>query len=188
MSFSPGDVLSAADMNAIAAALVPTGSVTSFAGSAAPTGWLLCDGANVSRSTFATLFAAIGTTYGVGDGSTTFGLPNLRGRVPVGFNASETEFDALGKTGGAKTHTLTTAELPVHQHGMAHTHNVSTQGTTSTTHSHEGTAVSQSGTGFSAAGSYATGGASTANTGNTGSGTAHNNLSPYIALNFIIKA
>lgn len=62
----------------------PTGAVIGFAGSSAPSGWLLCDGSAVSRTTYADLFTAIGTSYGVGDGSTTFNLPDLRGRVPVG--------------------------------------------------------------------------------------------------------
>jgi microcystin-dependent protein len=78
-----------------------------FAGSTAPTGWLLCDGTAVSRTTYSDLFAITSTTYGVGDGSTTFNLPNLKGRVPVGLDTSQTEFDVLGETGGAKTHTLT---------------------------------------------------------------------------------
>lgn len=63
---------------------VPAGSMTAFAGSSAPTGWLLSYGQEVSRSTYATLFAAIGTTYGTGDGSTTFNLPDLRGRTLAG--------------------------------------------------------------------------------------------------------
>lgn len=62
----------------------PTGSLIAFAGSAAPTGWLLCDGTAVSRTTYATLFSTISTTYGAGDGSTTFGLPDMRGRAPIG--------------------------------------------------------------------------------------------------------
>ena len=80
----------------------PTGAVSAFAGSAAPTGWLLCDGSDVSRTTYSDLFAVVGTTYGAGDGSTTFGLPNLEGRVPVGLDAGQTEFDALAETGGSK--------------------------------------------------------------------------------------
>jgi hypothetical protein len=60
------------------------GMVAAYAGSSAPSGWLLCDGTAVSRTTYSALFAAIGTSYGAGDGSTTFNLPDLRGRVPVG--------------------------------------------------------------------------------------------------------
>ena len=84
--------------------MMPTGAVLPYAGSSAPTGFLLCDGSAVSRTTYANLFAVIGTTYGAGDGSTTFNLPNFKGRVGVGFDANQTEFNALGKTGGAKTH------------------------------------------------------------------------------------
>jgi microcystin-dependent protein len=83
----------------------PSGAVMAYAGSAAPSGWLLADGTAVSRTTYADLFAVVGTTYGVGDGSTTFNLPNLKGRFPVGRDAAQTEFDTLAETGGAKTHT-----------------------------------------------------------------------------------
>ena len=65
----------------------PVGVITPFAGSSAPTGWLLCDGSAVSRTTYSTLFAIISTTYGVGDGSTTFNLPNLRSRSVIGVGA-----------------------------------------------------------------------------------------------------
>ena len=66
----------------------PAGSITQFGGSSTPSGWLLCNGSAVSRSTYSNLFTVIGTTYGVGDGSTTFNLPNLKGKVPVGYNSS----------------------------------------------------------------------------------------------------
>lgn len=87
--------------------LVVSGAVTMFAGATPklPSGWLFCDGAAVSRTTYAELFSAIGTTYGVGDSSTTFNLPNFRGRVPVGYDATQTEFDILGESGGTKAHT-----------------------------------------------------------------------------------
>ena len=65
--------------------IMPSGSIIAFGGAAAPdAGWLLCDGSNVSRSTYARLFAAISTAYGTGDGSSTFGLPDLRDRVLLG--------------------------------------------------------------------------------------------------------
>lgn len=97
-------------------AAVPTGVIAPFAGSAAPSGWLLCDGAAVSRTTYSALFAVLGTKYGSGDGSTTFNVPNLRGRVPAGLDAGQTEFNDRGKTGGVKTHTLAMAEMPSHSH------------------------------------------------------------------------
>lgn len=83
----------------------PSGSIMAFGSTTPPSGWLLCDGTAVSRTTYAALFAVIGTTYGAGDGSTTFNLPNLKGRAIVGYNSADTDFDTLGETGGAKTST-----------------------------------------------------------------------------------
>lgn len=103
-------------LNSIIESLVPTGSISVFAGSTAPNGWLICDGSAVSRTTYANLFSIIGTTYGDGDGSTTFSLPNLKGRVIVGQDTSDTDFDVIGETGGEKQHTLTIAEMPSHNH------------------------------------------------------------------------
>ena len=115
--------------------LTPTGSVTQYAGSSAPTGWMFCDGAAVSRTTYAALFAVIGTTFGSGDGTTTFNLPDLKGRVPVGKAVAGT-FASLAATGGAETHTLTTAQIPSHQHNVSeYVHSV-TQSNALTTHNH----------------------------------------------------
>lgn len=120
----------------VQAGLNPAGAIQAYGGSSAPTGYLLCDGSAVSRSTYADLFTAIGTTYGAGDGSTTFNIPNLKGRVPVGRDSAQTEFDVLGETGGAKTHTLTTAEIAAHQHNIsAYTHTVN-QSNALGTHDH----------------------------------------------------
>jgi len=145
-----------------------TGMVLPYAGASAPTGFLLCDGAAVSRSTYADLFALISTTYGVGDGSTTFNLPNLKGRVPVGLDTAQSEFDVLGETGGAKTHTLTIAQIPAHNH-----QNLWGIG-------------SQSGGNRLQSGNYNPVG-NTTPTADTGGGEAHPNLQPYIVLNYIIK-
>jgi len=82
-----------------AALLMPTGVVLPFAGLSAPSGWLACDGTAISRTTYATLFAAISTSYGVGDGSTTFNLPDLRGRFPR-FNDSMFGGSAAGRDSG----------------------------------------------------------------------------------------
>lgn len=114
-----------------AAPATPTGSVTMFAGSTAPTDWLLCDGAAVSRTTYADLFAVLGTTYGAGDGSTTFNLPDLRDRAPVGASGTK----ALGSTGGADSVTLSKGNLPPHEHSMNHGHTASSS--TAGDHQHE---------------------------------------------------
>jgi microcystin-dependent protein len=90
----------------------PAGIVMPFAGSTAPEGYLLCDGSAVSRSDYATLFGVIGTTYGAGDGSTTFNVPDLSGRVVIGVSGSH----ALASTGGSETVTLSASELPAHSH------------------------------------------------------------------------
>ena len=91
---------------------LPIGGIIPFGSATAPTNWLVCDGSAVSRTTYSELFAVIGTSYGAGDGSTTFNLPNLKGKVPVGQDTSDTSFDVMGETGGEKTHTLTASEIP----------------------------------------------------------------------------
>jgi microcystin-dependent protein len=151
----------------------PPGSITMFAGSSAPEGYLLCQGQAVSRSTYSDLFAVIGTTYGSGDNSTTFNVPNLEGRVPVGLDTSQTEFNVLGETGGAKTHTLTSGEMPSHVHDQYVT-------------ASPGGYIDgrESWTGDKLVAPYPSG----ITTGSSGGGGAHNNLQPYIVLNYIIKA
>jgi len=131
----------------------PPGVINQYAGTTAPTGYLLCQGQAVSRATYADLFAIIGTTYGAGNGSTTFNLPDLRQRIPVGMHSSGT-FNALNNTGGAETHTITTAQLPAHTHGVgtlatnstgAHTHASGTLATSSSgAHTHS--RITQGGT------------------------------------------
>lgn len=182
----------------------PTGTLTPFAGSSAPAGYLLANGAAVSRSTYSQLFAVIGTTYGVGDGSTTFTLPDTRGVVVAGVDASQAEFDLVGKKGGVKKHTLTASEIPAHAHVIPeHGHaaavhgsgdlpaQMSNDGGTGT-----GTQAARRGTDTgSAAGIRGTShahGITVYNQGaywsqNTGGGASHQNLQPYISLNHIIK-
>ncbi len=152
------------------AAGVPTGTLIAWPASAAPTGYLLCDGAAVSRADYVALFAVIGTTYGVGDGSTTFNLPDLRGRAPVGKDAGQVEFDALGETGGAKAHTLSISEMP------AHTHQQAVRDTILGAETRAEKLTTGSGQVASADVTAATGG-----------GAAHNNLQPYLVLQFVIK-
>lgn len=117
----------------------PVGTVILNAAANVPIGWLLCNGQAVSRTTYAALFAALSTTWGVGDGSTTFNVPDLRGRFPRGVAASGTG-DALGDTFGADTHTHTG---PSHVHtGPSHTHNTNITSFSSGSgglHDHDGT-------------------------------------------------
>jgi microcystin-dependent protein len=115
---------------------IPVGSIIPYGTSLAPTGWLICDGSAVNRvGTYADLFAVIGTTYGAGNGTTTFNLPNLKGKVVVGFDLTQTEFDVIGETGGAKTHTLTEAETRGHTHSVPGA--TITSGGNSVSHVHE---------------------------------------------------
>lgn len=155
-------------------ASLPAGTIVQWPGATAPANWLLADGAAVSRITYASLFAAIGVQYGSGDGTTTFNLPNLKGRVAVGLDSSQTEFDVLGETGGAKTHTLTTAEMPSHNHDNT----IWNPGYTSGIYNSYR---------MSAVDNVYTNGAVLGQTASKGGGGAHNNLQPYIVLNYIIK-
>lgn len=169
----------------------PVGSVVMHAGASAPSGYLLCRGQVVSRTTYAALFAVLGVTYGAGDGSTTFTLPNLQGRVPVGLDATQTEFDALAETGGAKTHTLTVDQMPSHAH-MNRT--VSRFSVTGTAH---GSAAGSNG-GRSLVMGVGSGrfihDVDTHRVNSTdqrneplGGDQPHNNLQPYLVMNYIIK-
>jgi microcystin-dependent protein len=103
-----------AQINSISGGSVPSGAMLDFAGTSAPAGWLGCDGSAVSRATFSSLFTAIGVTWGSGDGSTTFNIPDFRRRTAVGSGGSGTGVlgNTVGNVGGSETHTLTQAELP----------------------------------------------------------------------------
>ena len=83
--------------------LAPVGAMNAYAGSSAPSGWLLCNGAAVSRSTYSALFSVVSTAYGAGDGSTTFNVPDLRGRVPFGLNSANSDVDDLSDNDGIVT-------------------------------------------------------------------------------------
>lgn len=191
----------------------PAGTILDYAGSTAPEGYLLCYGQAVSRSTYSTLFTAIGTTYGVGDGSSTFNLPDLRGRAVFGKDnmggsaasritdaVSSVDGTTLGDTGGAQSHTLTTAQLPAHYHDVylndpGHSHGGDTNSSTYTAGSGGatvavgGAAIPSNTTGITVR--SASGGGGTANrthtSGSTMDGDAHPILNPAIILNKIIK-
>lgn len=170
---------------------LPAGAVFPFGGTSIPAGWpfLLCQGQAVNRTTYADLFTAISTKYGVGDGSTTFNVPDLRGRTPVSINTGDSSFDAVNDKGGAKTVTLSKAAMPGNDTGTLELHNAAGPtilfsadgdaftdggGHGSQYHSHENpntAAYSHGTTGFSLG---------------FGNG-AHNNLQWYVALHFIIK-
>ena len=104
------DLATAAGTNAV----LPTGTITTYGGSTAPSGWLVCDGSAISRASYSTLFGIIGTSYGSGDGSTTFNLPDLQGRVPAGYAASggHTDVSTLGNNDGVAL----ASRRPKHQH------------------------------------------------------------------------
>jgi microcystin-dependent protein len=193
----------------------PVGALLSYAGAAAPAGWLLCDGAAVSRSTYAALFAVLGSTYGAGDGSTTFNVPDLRNRVAVGSGSTYSR----AQTGGAATVTLSSTQMPSHSHSFsdstdsAGSHGHSGSADSGGSHTHSYTAASPrynmlAGGGTEAAtavGSTTGSGGShshsvTINSGGShshtlsgstataGSGGSHENMPPFVAMPTIIRA
>lgn len=158
---------------------VPIGSIVPYAGSSAPSGWLLCYGQAVSRTTYGDLFGVIGTTFGVGDGSTTFNVPDLRGRIPLGKDnmggtsanrVTAAEADTIGGASGAETHTLVVSEMPAHGHDAY----IKKGGAATFPALADGTDASSLNSGY-------------VSIGNTGGDGAHNNVQPYITLNSIIK-
>lgn len=154
---------------------IPKGVINTYAGSTAPNGWLICDGSAISRSTYSDLFNVIGTTYGTGDGDTTFNLPDLKGKMPVGYDISDNDFSVIGKTGGEKKHTLTISEMPRHTHEEKAVGNPDSGGP-----GIRGTFNNQEGYGF-------TGYSTNVPTGDSGSNQPHNIMQPYITMNYIIK-
>jgi microcystin-dependent protein len=156
--------------------LVPTGTIFMWSTDTAPTGWVLCNGAAISRNDYSDLFGVIGTTFGNGDGSTTFNVPDLRGRMPLGQDdmggtsanrVTDANADSMGGSGGAEDVTLTEAQLASHNHTVSLSDAAST---TQKINASRGQTLSY-----------------TIISGTSGSDQAHNNMPPYLTLNFIIK-
>lgn len=166
ISTSKSGEFSVGDANNKAVPVMPVGCVIPFAGAAAPTGWLLCQGQAVSRTTYAQLFSVIGTTYGSGDGSTTFNLPDMRGRVAVGSDAN-----SIGTLRGETAHKLTLSEIPSHSHPYS-SYIYSTGAENGRINSQEGAGVKW---------------ADPTNTRPSGGGDNHNNMRPSLYLHYIIK-
>jgi len=157
---------------------LPVGAILPYGLDVEPAGWLLCYGQAVSRSTYARLFDVVGTAFGSGDGSTTFNLPDCRGRVFLGKDnlggssanrVTASEADNIGQGSGAETHTLSVGEGGAHSHPenvAATTGNVGSAGADGITSGHDGDA-----------------GQTTA----TGGGGSHNNMQPYQTKALIIK-
>lgn len=189
---SPTD---AATVSQISAEIsIPLGIVVDYWGATPPEGWLFAAGQEVSRSTYAALFAIIGTSAGAGNGSTTFNLPDYRGRIGAGRENMATpattrlntlSSSTLGASGGAQTHTLTAGEMPPHTHAV-----------TDPGHSHsyqQPAGVANVGGFAETVPAYLAGGATSSavtgvSIGNTGGGGAHNNVQPTIICNKIIRA
>ena len=147
----------------------PPGVIFEYAASAAPTGWLLCDGSAVSRLTYASLFAIIGTTWGAGDGSTTFNVPDRRGTAGIGMGTgSGLTARTLAATGGEETHLLITSEMPSHSHAPS----IKTY-----------FAELNLAGGAQALGAGAQSWINTVGTASAGGDGAHNNMQPFIVMN-----
>ena len=151
---------------------LPTGILLPYARTASPDGWLLCPGQEISRETYSNLFIVIGDSYGIGDGSTTFNLPDLRGRMPMGRDnmggksaerVAHSAADRLGGNAGEETHQLSMDELPSRNAYSGHTNR----------------GHGQSGGPFSYVNHV--------NTDTIGDDQPHNNMPPYLSLNYIIK-
>lgn len=184
---------------------LPIGVMMAYGGISAPSGWLVCDGSAVSRSTYANLFTAIGTTYGVGNGSTTFNLPNKSGRTSVGSGSYTDPVSGLvsrtqGTRLGAEKHVLTSTEMPSHTH-VQNSHNH-----TQNAHNHTGTlayddvsganmSIAQTAPGTNVDGNInltigsttATNNSAVATNQSTGGDVAHNNMQPSEVDLWIIK-
>ena len=162
--------------------LVPVGIVLAYGSSNAPNGWLSCLGQEVYRGDYPDLFAVIGTTYGAGNGSNTFNLPNLAGRAIVGQGSgANLTSRSMGATGGTETHTLTTGEMP------SHSHTSNAVGSTLGLMTADGQNTAGSGLDASAVEPNLFTAPAALTINNAGVGGAHNNMQPFAVLNYIIR-
>lgn len=153
----------------------PVGMIMPYAGTTIPEKWMKCEGQALSRTDYSALFSVIGTTYGDGDGTTTFNVPNLQGRFPIGMNSNDNDFNMLGATGGSKTHTQTISEMPNHTHPSPNGGKFVEDGGSGTD------ITTPKGVDFATK-------TTVARTGVTGNGQAMNIMNPYIVFNYCIKA
>lgn len=178
-AINPDPVQTADEIKVIDDSL-PIGCTVEWHSDIEPEDWLICNGQTVDRNEYAELFEVLGTRYGNGDGTTTFALPDLRGRVPVGKNGLDSDFDILGKTLGEKTHKLAAEEMPIHRHRGIYNEdswsiivNQKTSGDT---------------VGYAIPEGPVRGKDIVMSTEIAGGDQSHNNIQPSLIVNFIIKA
>jgi len=166
--------------------MTPVGVIMMWGAGTLPDGWLLCDGAEVSRATYASLFAVVGTTWGDGDGTTTFNLPNMIDYSPMGQGG----IINLAESAGSMEHTLTTNQMPAHNHGVTDNghHHAPAAPATVFIGSHAGGTAGVPATATNTRDQFAnTADATTGITiNNAGGGLPHSILHPVIGLDFII--
>lgn len=150
---------------------VPVGCSMDWWSNTPPDDWMILDGRALNRIEYSELFAVIGTTYGTGDGSTTFNIPDCRGLITAGYNAGSTNFGSLGKKVGAETHTLTAEQMPKHSHNYTKT-------TCNIVYNADMTFVNQS---------IGSASQSTVATTSVGGSKAHNNIQPTLVCHKIMK-
>lgn len=161
------------------------GQISMFAGNFAPRGWALCDGQLLAISSNTALFSLLGTTYG-GDGRTTFALPDLRGRAPIHAGTGPGLSNRrLGTRGGQEVHTLTINEMPSHNHA-SNINVASTVGRGEGTTQPQDAFIAEGGSYSSQPTANAHLNPSSVTAGNTGGGLPHNNMQPYLPINYII--
>lgn len=154
---------------------LPVGMIMPGAMTGDVSGWLICRGQAVSRTEYSELFNAIGTTYGSGDGSTTFNIPDIASRMIIGLDPDDSDFESFGATGGSKTHTQTISEMPNHTHPSPNGGKFVEDGGSGTD------ITTPKGVDFATK-------TTVARTGVTGNGQAMNIMNPYIVMNYYIKA